>query len=124
MHSVISISVNVPVPVFLLFDLDKLLSLPGVQFSETSQAGYGSKLCSGVEEFSKLNFDYIYDNSSLIIPQSKEETDMLMKDVPDNVNITGNYLEITFINDDSVKVVVVGEDNIVPGIERYLDESS
>ena len=54
---------NVPVPVFLLFDLDKLLSLPGVQFSETSQAGYGSKLCSGVEEFSKLNFDYIYDNS-------------------------------------------------------------
>ena len=61
---------------------------------------------------------------SLIIPQSKEETDMLMKDVPDNVNITGNYLEITFINDDSVKVVVVGEDNIVPGIERYLDESS
>jgi hypothetical protein len=47
-----------------------------------------------------------------------------MKDVPDNVNITGNYLEITFINDDSVKVVVVGEDNIVPGIERYLDESS
>ena len=61
---------------------------------------------------------------SLIIPQSKDETEVLMKDVPDNVNITGNYLEITFINDDSVKVVVVGEDNIVPGIERYLDESS
>ena len=61
---------------------------------------------------------------SLIIPQSKEETDMLMKDIPDNVNITGNYLEITFIDDDSVKVVVVGEDNLVPGIEKYLDESS
>ena len=61
---------------------------------------------------------------SLIIPQSKEETEMLMKDVPDNVNITGNYLEITFIDDDSVKVVVVGEDNLVPGIEKYLDESS
>ena len=61
---------------------------------------------------------------SLIIPQSKEETEILMKDVPDNVNITGKYLEITFINDDSVKVVVVGEDNTVLGIERYLDESS
>ena len=61
---------------------------------------------------------------SLIIPQSKEETEMLMKDVPDNVNITGNYLEITFIDYDSVKVVVVGEDNLVPGIEKYLDESS
>lgn len=54
---------NVPVPIFLLFDLDKLLSLPGVQFSETSQAGYGARVYSGVEVFSKLNFDYIYDNS-------------------------------------------------------------
>ena len=61
---------------------------------------------------------------SLIIPQSKEETEILMKDIPDNVNITGNYLEITFINDNSVKIVIVGEDNIVPGIEKYLDESS
>lgn len=61
---------------------------------------------------------------SLIIPQNKEETDMLMKDVPDNVNITGNYLEVTFIDDNSVKIVIVGEDNIVPGIEKYLDESS
>lgn len=61
---------------------------------------------------------------SLIIPQSKDETEVLMKDVPDNVNITGKYLEITFINDNSVKIVIVGEDNIVLGIEKYLDESS
>ena len=61
---------------------------------------------------------------SLIIPQSKDETEVLMKDVPDNVNITGKYLEITFINDNSVKIVIVGEDNLVPGIEKYLDESS
>ncbi len=54
---------NVPVPVFLLFDLEKLLALPGVEFSETSQAGHGAKAFSGVEAFSKLNFDYIYDNS-------------------------------------------------------------
>lgn len=55
---------NVPVPVFLLFDLEKILSLPNVRFSETGQAGRGASLCSGVEAFSKLNFDYIYDNSS------------------------------------------------------------
>ena len=55
---------NIPVPIFLLFDLEKLLALPGVQFSETSQAGHGSKLYSGVENFSKLNFDYIYDNNN------------------------------------------------------------
>ena len=54
---------NVPVPVFFLFDLEKLLALPGVQFSETSQAGHGAALYSGVEAFSKLNFDSIYDNT-------------------------------------------------------------
>ncbi len=54
---------NVPVPIFLLFDLEKLLTLPGVEFSETSQAGHGAKVYSGVEAFSRLNFDYIYDNS-------------------------------------------------------------
>ena len=61
---------------------------------------------------------------SLIIPQSKEESNMLMRDVPDNVNIKGNYLEVTFIDDDSVKVVVIDKGNVVPGIEKYLDESS
>lgn len=54
---------DVPVPIFLLFDLEKLLCMTDVQFSETSQAGYGSEVYSGVEAFSKLNFDYIYDNS-------------------------------------------------------------
>ena len=54
---------NVPVPIFLLFDLEKLLSIPGVEFSETSQAGHGAKVYSGVEAFSKLNFNYIYNNS-------------------------------------------------------------
>ncbi|MGM9551756.1 MAG: DarT ssDNA thymidine ADP-ribosyltransferase family protein [Clostridia bacterium] len=54
---------NVPVPIFLLFDLNKLLSLPGVEFSEISQAGHGAIAYRGVEAFSNLNFDYIYDNS-------------------------------------------------------------
>lgn len=55
---------NMPVPVFLLFNLEKLLSLPNVKFSETKRSGYGgSPLKSGVEEFAKLDFDKIYDNS-------------------------------------------------------------
>lgn len=54
---------NVPIPIFLLFDLEKLLSIPGVLFSETSQAGHGTALLSGEESFKALNFDYIYDNS-------------------------------------------------------------
>lgn len=51
---------NVPVPVFFLFDLAKLLSLKGVKFSERRQAGRGADLCEGVEEFSKLDFKKIY----------------------------------------------------------------
>ena len=54
---------NTPVPVFFLFDLEKLLSLPGVEFSEKKQSGYGSELKSGIEAFSKLDFDKIYENS-------------------------------------------------------------
>lgn len=51
---------NTPVPIFFLFDLEKLLQQPTVSFSETSQAGRGTKAFSGVDAFSKLKFDYIY----------------------------------------------------------------
>ena len=55
---------NTPVPIFFTFDLERLLSMPGVRFSEQKQAGYGSPLLSGEEAFSKMNFDYIYSNGS------------------------------------------------------------
>ncbi len=54
---------NTPVPVFLLFDLEKVLDLDGVCFSEKTLAGGGSNKKHGVGEFSGLNFDAIYSNS-------------------------------------------------------------
>ena len=51
---------NVPVPIFLLFDLNKLLLIPGIKFSETKQAGYGSNLYGTIKEFSNFDFDKIY----------------------------------------------------------------
>jgi hypothetical protein len=48
------------VPVFFLFDLEKILNMPDTKFSELYQSGYGSPLYSGVEAFSKLDFDKIY----------------------------------------------------------------
>lgn len=63
---------NVPVPIFLLFDLEKLLSVPGVCFSERSQAGHGTSLISGEEAFRSLNFDYIYDNSYEKLSETKQ----------------------------------------------------
>lgn len=62
---------NTPVPVFFLFDLAKLLSIPGVQFSEQKQSGYGSALLEGEEAFSKLNFDYIYSKGPKNIGETK-----------------------------------------------------
>lgn len=62
---------NTPVPIFFLFDLEKLLSIPGVQFSEQKQAGYGSPLWEGVEAFSKMRFDYIYSNGLKNIGEMK-----------------------------------------------------
>lgn len=65
------VNANTPVPVFFLFDLEKLLSTDGVQFSETSQAGHGSVLQSGIDAFSNLNFDLIYSNGYENISESK-----------------------------------------------------
>ena len=58
---------------------------------------------------------------TLIISQSKEETEKLTKGVPDSVNITGNYFEVTFIDDNSVKVVIVTKKYVTSNIERYID---
>lgn len=59
------INANVPVPVFFLFDLERILKMPETKFSEFGQAGYGSPLYSGVEAFSRLDFDKIYSCSTI-----------------------------------------------------------
>lgn len=53
---------NIPVPVFLLFDLEKLLSMDETRFSALSQAGHGSQLFAGADAFSQLPFDKIYSS--------------------------------------------------------------
>lgn len=54
---------NSPVPVFFMFDLVRILSLPGTRFSEISMAKNDGKMRSGFDEFSNLPFDKIYDNA-------------------------------------------------------------
>ena len=51
---------NTPVPVFLLFDLERLLKLKSTFFSEATLAGSGAKTKRGIDEFVKLKFDAIY----------------------------------------------------------------
>ena len=61
---------------------------------------------------------------SVIIVSGRFEARTFTLKVPDNVNITGNYFEETFIGDDTVKVVIVDKRYIGREIEKYLDESS
>lgn len=81
---------NVPVPVFFLFDLKKLMTHPDVVFSEFSQAGHGAEIFKGVEAFSRLKFEYIYDNSfdNFLKTKSYRQAEIL---IPDYIDI-GNYL--------------------------------
>jgi len=53
---------NIPVPVFLLFDLDRILSLEDTSFSALSQAGHRAPIHRGVEAFTGLPFDDIYSS--------------------------------------------------------------
>lgn len=56
------VNANVPVPVFLVFNLEKLLTTRGVCFSAQSQAGHGSQIFQGEDAFSQLPFDKIYSD--------------------------------------------------------------
>ena len=51
---------NVPVPIFFVFNLKKLLADEKTQFAPIGQAGYGSNKYCGVDQFAKLNFEKIY----------------------------------------------------------------
>ena len=57
---------NVPVPVFLVFDLAKVLTTNGVCFSELTQAGGGSRLMQGTDAFANLPFEKIYSDGPCV----------------------------------------------------------
>ena len=56
------INANVPVPIFFLFDLQKMLeNIPEIHFTQMGRAGYSNiALLNGIESFGKLPFEKIY----------------------------------------------------------------
>lgn len=54
-----------PVPVFLLFDFVKILSLDNVLFSNGNIANRGAEIYSNLVELKKLEFDNIFHSSAL-----------------------------------------------------------
>lgn len=85
---------NMPVPIFLVFDLEKLLTLPGVEFSEKSLAGHGDRLFSGAEAFEKLNFERIYSNGPMQEPKAdtKYRQAEILHPSPLNINSCLKYI--------------------------------
>ena len=56
---------NVPVPVFLVFDLEKLLKNDMTSFSEVSLAGLEKGHLHTVDDFAKMNFAKIYSHGPM-----------------------------------------------------------
>lgn len=73
-----------------------------------------------MNEFSKDN-DVVY--FVVIMESEAEVSDIACEDI-DNVNITDNYYELTFITDDCVKVVIVNESMATEAILSKTDISS
>jgi len=63
---------NVPVPVFLLFNLEKLLSMPETKFSQFPQSGSGSKVFNTETDFMNFDFDKIYSDGPMSNPDEKK----------------------------------------------------
>lgn len=63
--SSISNNAHCPVPVFLLFDFVKLLSLPDIHFSNGNIAATKPEIYDDITDLKKLEFNYIYNRESL-----------------------------------------------------------
>lgn len=61
---------------------------------------------------------------SVIIVSSCREADAIIAKAPDCVNITGKYYELFFVDDDSVKIVIIAKKYAEIIGKKYLDQSS
>ncbi|WP_035764692.1 DarT ssDNA thymidine ADP-ribosyltransferase family protein [Butyrivibrio sp. NC2002] len=59
----IEMNASCPVPVFLVFDADAILSMDNCYFVEQGIAGFGHEKQEGTDAFKRLHFEKIYDNT-------------------------------------------------------------
>lgn len=64
-RSTIANNAHCPVPVFLLFDFVKLLSLPYTRFSNGNIAAANPEIYDDIIDLQRLEFNYIYNRESL-----------------------------------------------------------
>lgn len=90
---------NVPVPVFFLFDLNKLLCMEETSFSGQSLAGGGGNLGQGEEAFSKLDFSQIYKKGYMENPEAEKKYRQAEISVPESFSIEGLLWHIVCRNE-------------------------
>lgn len=54
-----------PIPIYLVFYSKKVLSIPGVKFSDGNLSSYNTTVFNDPNDLNKLNFEYVYHRSSL-----------------------------------------------------------
>lgn len=65
---------NISIPIFFVFNLNRILSDDKTLFSEKSRAGHNTKnMLSGVDAFEKLNFEKIYAYSYMEDPEEERK---------------------------------------------------
>lgn len=66
------LNANITVPIFFVFNLKNLLKNSSIKFSNFSQAGDGSQLFQGIDDFAtKMEFDKIYSDGATQDPVRK-----------------------------------------------------
>jgi hypothetical protein len=80
-----------PVPVFLLFDFVKILSIEGVLFSNGNVASHNAEIYNNIQNLHNLEFNYIYDRKTLPNDNYKKhimycrQAEVLISDSLDNI---------------------------------------
>jgi hypothetical protein len=97
---------NVPVPIFFVFNLEKLLRREGTLFSEKQQSGHGSPLYKTPEEFSEFNFAKIYGYGAMAEPSLDKQYRHGEILVPDFLEIV-EYLELILCRNDVEKMTLI-----------------
>jgi len=104
-QSQIQNNAHCPVPVFLLFDFVKLLSLPDSRFSDGNIAVSTTDIYSDIERLEQLEFKYIYHRSALLDEETKRHiincrhAEVL---IPDELNIY-DYLKFVWVRSEAEK---------------------
>jgi hypothetical protein len=134
---------NIPVPIFFIFKLKKLLELPHIGFSERSQAGAGADILHGIDAFRRLDFKRIYSDgpiaeeddlkyrqAELLYPETLDVKDLISRIVCRNNIEKSTLMNMLYetrpesLKEYENRIVVSGNEKIFYKNGLYIDDLS